>query len=43
MSEHPLRVSFNEIECRDMNDVVLEARDVHKSFRQGPVTLDVVK
>ena len=26
-----------------MNEVVLEARDVHKSFRQGPVTLDVLR
>jgi lipoprotein-releasing system ATP-binding protein len=26
-----------------MNEVVLEARDVHKSFRQGPVTLDVLQ
>ena len=26
-----------------MNKVVLEARDVHKSFRQGPVTLDVLQ
>src|SRR5579862_4659022 len=26
-----------------MNDVVLQARDVHKSFRQGPVTLDVLQ
>jgi len=25
------------------NAVVLEARDVHKSFRQGPVTLDVLQ
>ena len=25
------------------NDVVLEARDVHKSFRQGPVTLEVLQ
>jgi lipoprotein-releasing system ATP-binding protein len=25
------------------NDDVLEARDVHKSFRQGPVTLDVLQ
>ncbi len=25
------------------NDVVLESRDVHKSFRQGPVTLDVLQ
>src|SRR5690554_1552795 len=27
----------------DMSDPVLEARDVHKSFRQGPVTLEVLK
>ena len=26
-----------------MSEVVLEARDVHKSFRQGPVTLDVLQ
>jgi lipoprotein-releasing system ATP-binding protein len=26
-----------------MNAVVLETRDVHKSFRQGPVTLDVLQ
>jgi lipoprotein-releasing system ATP-binding protein len=26
-----------------MNDVVLQAQDVHKSFRQGPVTLDVLQ
>src|SRR5215469_15779276 len=26
-----------------MTEVVLEARDVHKSFRQGPVTLDVLQ
>ncbi len=26
-----------------MNEVVLESRDVHKSFRQGPVTLDVLQ
>jgi len=26
-----------------MNDVVLKALDVHKSFRQGPVTLDVLQ
>ena len=26
-----------------MNDPVLEARDVHKSFRQGPVVLEVLQ
>jgi lipoprotein-releasing system ATP-binding protein len=26
-----------------MTDMVLEARDVHKSFRQGPVTLEVLQ
>ncbi len=26
-----------------MTEVVLQARDVHKSFRQGPVTLDVLQ
>jgi len=26
-----------------MTDVVLEARDVHKSFQQGPVTLEVLR
>ncbi len=26
-----------------MNEAVLESRDVHKSFRQGPVTLDVLQ
>src|SRR5687768_10440665 len=27
----------------DMIDFVLEARDVHKSFRQGPITLEVLR
>ena len=26
-----------------MSDTVLEARDVHKSFRQGPVVLEVLR
>jgi len=26
-----------------MTEFVLEARDVHKSFRQGPVTLEVLR
>ena len=26
-----------------MNDPVLEARDVHKIFRQGPVVLEVLQ
>ena len=28
---------------REMTEAVLEARDVHKSFRQGPVTLEVLR
>jgi len=40
-------LSTNETVCANatvsMSDVVLEARDVHRSFRQGPVTLEVLQ